>query len=152
MSILGKCTRMIQIQPKIRFSNFCLTTAPWLADSRETASPRTSRLKHTDQSTFDLVIRVKHVWHFRGRHGASGLRHYTHAGANPSRTREFNTGDGQHLSFCLRRRRPARRSGHRMGDRRFFEIPDTYVTGDRENSEGRVTSAHSTTSKDASTY
>jgi len=143
---------MIQIQPEIHFSNFCLTTAPWLADSRETALSRTSRLKYTDQSKFDLVIRVKHVWHFRGRHGASGLRHYTRAGANPSWTREFDTGDGQHLSFCLRCRGPARRSGRRMGDRRFFEIPDTHVAGARENSEGRVTSARSTTSKDASTY
>jgi hypothetical protein len=39
-----------------------------------------------------------------------------------------------------------------MDDRRFFEIPDTYVAGARENSEGRVTIARSTTSKDASTY
>ena len=143
---------MIQIQPKIRFSNFRSTTPTWLADSRETALSRTSRLKYADQSKFDLVITVKHAWHFWGRHGASGLRHYTRPGADPSRTRKFDTGNDQHLSFCLRRLGPARRSGRRMGDRRFFEVPDTYLAGTRENSEGRVTTAHSTTSKDASTY
>ena len=138
---------MIQIQPKIHFSNFRSTTPTWLTDSRETALPRTFRLKYAD----DLVIRVKHAWHLRIRHGASGLRHYTRPGADSSRTRKSDTGDGQQLSFCLRRPGPARRSGHQMGDRRFFEIPDTYLAGARENSEGRVTTARSTTSKDAPT-
>lgn len=139
---------MIQIQPKIHFSNFRSTTPTWLANSRETALSRTFRLKHAD----GLVITVKHAWHFRGRHGASGLRHYTRPGADPSRTRTFDTGHGQHLSFCLRRPWPARLSGRRMDDRRFSEVPDTYLAGARENSEGRVTTARSTTSKDASTY
>ena len=143
---------MIQLQSKIRFSNFCLTPAPWLADRRETAFPRTSRLKYTDSSKFNPVTRVQHVSHFRGRHGTGGLRHNARARTNPSRTCGFDAGNSQHLSFCLRRCGPARRSYRPMGDRRFFEIPDTYVAGAKENSEGRLTSDHSTTSKDVLTY
>ena len=144
---------MIQIQPNIHFSNSCSTTPTWLAGSREIALPHTSRLKYPDQlKKLDFIRRVKHVWPFRDRHRGRGLHHDTRPGADPSRTRQFDTGDGQHLSFCLHRPGPARRSGRRMGDRRFFEVPDTYLAGARENSEGRVTTARSTISKDTSTY
>lgn len=143
---------MIQLQTKSLFPNFCLTPAPWLADRRETALPRTSRLKYTDPPKFDLVIRVKHVWHFWGRHGTRGLRHYARSRANPSRTCGFDAGDGQRLSSYFRRCGTGRRSHRRMGNRRFFEIPDAYLTGVRENSEGRLTSGHSIITKETHSY
>lgn len=143
---------MIQLQTKSLFPNFCLTPTPWLADRRETALPRTSHLKVTDPSKFDLVMRVKHVCHFRGRHGTRSLRHYARTRANPSRTCGFDAGDCQCLSFYFHRCRTGRRPHRRIGNRRFFEISDAYVTGAGENSEGRLTSGHSTIIKESQPY